>query len=99
MLGWLRRLRPLSERQKQILCLMQRGWTLKSHRYLDGQKIYRIHSLDGEVTDLPNRSVEPLIEQGLFQSNQKFPAATFLFTEHGKSLAAKIESPPSVPSV
>jgi hypothetical protein len=99
MLGWLRRPRSLSERQKQILRAMGSGWTLKSHRYLDGEKIYRLHSLNGEILDLPDRVVKPLIERGLLQSNQKFPAATFLFTEHGETIAAQFESPPSAPSV
>jgi hypothetical protein len=99
MLGWLHRLRPLSERQKQILCAMCSGWTLKSHRYLDGEKIYRLHSLNGEILDLPDRVVKPLIERGLLQSNQKFPAATFLFTEHGEILAAQFESLPPNSSV
>jgi hypothetical protein len=98
MFGWLRRLRPLSERQKQILCAMHSGWTLKSHRYLDGQKIYRLHSLSGEVIDLPDRVVEPLIERGLFQSNQKFPAATLLLTPQGRVMAAQFESFPPDPS-
>lgn len=90
MFGWLRHPRPFSARQKEILRLVHSGWTLKSHRYLDGQKIYRLHALNGEIIDLPNREVEPLIKRGLFQSNQKFPAATFLFTPHGKALAAQI---------
>jgi hypothetical protein len=90
MFGWLRRPRPLSARQKEILRLMHCGWTLKSHRYLDGQKIYRLHALSGEIIDLPDRVVEPLIERGFFQSNQKFPAATFLFTSQGRALATQI---------
>jgi hypothetical protein len=90
MFGWLRRPRPLSEKQKEILRLMQNGWTLKSHRYLDGQKIYRLHALNGEVIDLLDNIVEPLIEQGLLQSNQKFPAATFLLTPQGRVLAAQV---------
>jgi hypothetical protein len=92
MFGWLWRPRPLSKRQKDVLHLVQTGWTLKSHRYLDGEKIYRLHSLSGEVMDLPDRVVEPLIERGLFQSNQKFPAATLLLTPQGRVMAAQSES-------
>lgn len=92
MLGWLRRPRPLSERQKEILRLVSCGWTLKSHRYLDGQKIYRLHAPNREVIDLPDNVVEPLIERGFFQSNQKFPAATFLLTAQGEALAARSAS-------
>ncbi|MBX2999808.1 MAG: hypothetical protein KF893_14910 [Caldilineaceae bacterium] len=87
MFGWLRCPRPLSAQQKEILRLVHSGWTLKSHRYLDGQKIYRLHALNGEVIDLRDSVVEPLIARGFFQSNQKFPAATLLFTPQGRVLA------------
>jgi hypothetical protein len=92
MIGWLRRSRPLSEEQKQILGAMRSGWTLKSHRYLDGRKVYRLHSLNEEILDLPERVVKPLIERGLLQSNQKFPAATFLLTPQGRVMAAQVAS-------
>lgn len=91
MFDWLRRFRPLSKEQKGILRAMMAGWTLKSHRSLDGEKIYRLHSLEGESVDVPHAVVAGLERRGLLHSNQKFPAATYLLTERGRARSARVE--------
>lgn len=71
--------------------LLAQGWTLKSHRRLDGEKSYRLHPLDGGATqDVTAETVRALVDAGLIDSNKKFPAATYLLTERGKALAAEL---------
>lgn len=63
------------------------GWTLKSHRYLDGRKVYRLHPLgEGEAEEVAWETVEGLRERGLIDSNKKFPAATYLLTDKGREV-------------
>lgn len=86
MRNWLRRWRQPTARQQQILQAMYAGWTLKSHRYLDGQKHYQLHPLQGgNSVDVDAADVERMVARGWIQSNQKFPAATFLLSELGRS--------------
>lgn len=82
MLNWLRGFRQPT--QRQLLQAIGAGWTLKSHRYLDGEKHYRLHSLDGKVVEVPAGVVERLLSQNFIYSNQKFPAATFGLTDKGR---------------
>ncbi len=90
---WVERLRSigvnnvkkLSQAQEQILQSLIRGATLKSHRYLDGTKIYKLHPLDGPASEVDRTAVEALKAHGLIHSNQKFPAATYLLTDKVKS--------------
>lgn len=68
-----------------MLLAMGEGATLKSHRFLDGEKVYRLHSLDGErVESVEQVMVESLRELGLIVGNMKFPAGTYLLTDKGK---------------
>lgn len=84
----------LTKAQKKVLRALINGWTLKSHRYLDGRKEYRLHPLDGPARPVSRLTVEILKARRMIGSNQKFPAATFLLTEKGKRVAAKLgESP------
>ena len=55
--------------QIRLLDALQRGDTLKSHRYLDGGKEYRLHPLDGEAVSVPAEDVRPLVDRGLLLSN------------------------------
>ena len=68
-----------------MLAAIAAGWTLKDHRYLDGRKEYRLHSLAGVVEPVAPEIVQALAEQGLIDSNKKFPAATFWLTDKGRS--------------
>jgi hypothetical protein len=77
-----------SKIETKVLCALLDGYTLKSHRYLDGTKVYQLHPLNGPTEPVQKRVVEALQAQGLIYSNQKFPAATYLLTERGRELAA-----------
>lgn len=63
------------------------GYTLKSHRYLDGVKHYSLYSPDGGSTDLNWTQVQKLLKLKIITTNQKFPAATFLLTNLGQTVA------------
>jgi hypothetical protein len=62
---------------------MRGGATLKAHRTLDGEKIHRLHPLDGPPEDVDSAAVERLKRRGLIASNMKFPAAVYLVTDEG----------------
>jgi hypothetical protein len=82
----------LSKAQEKIIRALIKGATLKSHRYLDGKKIYKLHPLQGAPETVQDATVESLKTQGLIDSNQKFPAATYLLTEKGRQLADALEA-------
>jgi hypothetical protein len=75
----------LTTEQCSLLCAMAGGSTLKVHRYLDGTKEYRLHPLDRAAEIVARGNVETLQEQGLIDSNKKFPAATFWLTAAGRA--------------
>ncbi len=79
--------KTLSAPQKRVLRALVCGWTLKSHRYLDGGKQYRLHPLTGESIPVSAKVARSLLGKGLLHSNQKFPAATLLLTARGWRLA------------
>ena len=72
----------LSPTQKNILCSLLNGATLKSHRYLDGGKEYRLHPLCGDASQVPAKEVQELEDRGLLLSNHKFPAATLYLSQY-----------------
>ena len=78
----------VSTTQRQVLHLIAEGWTLKAHRYLDGRKVYQLHSLSGDSRSVRAATVEALVGAGLLDSNKKFPAATFWLTPAGRALLA-----------
>jgi hypothetical protein len=75
----------LTTEQRRLLRAMASGSTLKAQRYLDGTKEYRLHPIDRPSEIVERRSVEVLHEQGLIDSNKKFPAATYWLTEAGRT--------------
>ena len=77
---------PLTPDQQRLLTAIGHGHFLKSHRDVDGHKVYQLHALDGSSETLAWEIVETLQEEGLIASNQKFPAATFWLTEKGQTL-------------
>ena len=81
----------LSKAQAKLLHALVNGYTLKSHRYLDGTKIYQLHPLDGPAVPIQKSRVDSLQKQGLITSNQKFPVATYSLTEQGRELAVRLE--------
>jgi hypothetical protein len=78
--------------EMNLLRAMANGHTLKSHRYLDGTKVYQLHSLDGQIEVVPLAVVAALQDQQLIDSNKKFPAATYWLTETGRT---KLNEQPS----
>lgn len=78
----------LSPEEKQVLEALARGWTLKSHRHLDGTKEYLLHPLEGgNPRPVTWTTVNALRAKGLIDSNKKFPAATYLLTDKGRAAA------------
>ena len=69
---------------KKILLAMAGGCTLKSHRDVEGRKVFQLHALDGTIEAVDWEAVEYLQDNGLIDSNKKFPAATYWLTETGK---------------
>ncbi|MBN1964274.1 MAG: hypothetical protein JW910_06485 [Anaerolineae bacterium] len=82
---------PLTEDTARVLRPLAEGALLKSHRFLDGTKVFRLHPLHGEAEEIVREVVEALVEQRLVTSNQKFPAATYLLTVEGRALAASLD--------
>ena len=69
----------LGDAEKQVLAALVRGSRLRSHRYLDGDKCYRLHRLDDDAgDDVPSAVMDRLRDRGLIVGNMKFPAATYL---------------------
>ncbi len=75
----------LSTAQRQLLQALAEGQTLKSHRDLEGQKEYRLHTAAGHSDLIPWEVVESLQDQRLIDSNKKFPASTYWLTEAGRA--------------
>ena len=80
----------LSPTQNNVLRALISGSTLKAHRYLSGAKVYRLHALDGSAKTVRRPTVDCLRREGLIDSNKKFPAATYLLTETGKTVAERL---------
>jgi hypothetical protein len=81
----------LSEDEIEIVLGLAEGRILKSHRYLDGAKVYKLHPVEGgrgEIVDAD--AVQALEEAQLIDSNKKFPAASYLLTEKGRELAESL---------
>lgn len=77
----------LSAEARQVLQALAGGSFLKSHRYLDGSKVYRLHDLNGQSRPVSRATVEALVRHRLVTSNQKFPAATYMLTDRGRVVA------------
>ena len=81
----------LSKEEENLLRYLIKGDMLKSHRDIDGNKLYKLHPLAGPPIVINSRVVDKLKKRGLIGSNQKFPAATYLLTEKGKQQAKRLE--------
>ncbi len=89
----------LSAAHKRILLAIAAGHVLKAHRDIEGGKVYKLHPLRGEPRIINGDDVQRLCDEGLIDSNKKFPAATFWLTEKGKTLVAQITENNLRPSV
>ena len=74
----------LTAAELKLLHALTNRQTLKSHRDIDGGKVYQLHSLDGSIEMVPREVVEDLYGHGLIETNQKFPAATYWLTDAGR---------------
>jgi len=63
-----------------VLLAMAEGCCLKSHRDLDGHKVYQLHPLAGPPIPVSPAIVAWLCDKGLIDSNKKFPVATYWLT-------------------
>ena len=75
-----------------VLLALAAGQRLKSHRYLSGVKVFRLHPLDGPPRPIRRATVESLCNQDLTDSNKKFPAATYWLTEQGRHIVAALKA-------
>jgi hypothetical protein len=70
---------------------MKQGATLKVHRTLDGNKIHKLHLVEGTAVAVPHVVVRALEKGGWVQSNLKFPVATYLLTEKGRRIVLHLQ--------
>ncbi|RME77107.1 MAG: hypothetical protein D6784_04345 [Chloroflexi bacterium] len=87
----------LSRESLSLLRAIAAGGVLKSHRDLDGHKVYRLHPLDGPAWTVSRAAVQALERQGVIMSNQKFPTASYLLTDRGRELLARQVATDSLP--
>ena len=88
----------LKHAEKTVLRALVSGSHLKSHRYLDGSKLYALHALDHDAPQPVDAAVvDHLRDLGLISSNMKFPAATYLLTAQGAKVAASLTTSPLRP--
>ncbi len=76
----------LKKSLKTRLKRLAAGETLRSHRTLDGEKSYRLHTLTGVSEPVGEQIVRALERGGFIASNQKFPVATFYLTPKGAEM-------------
>jgi len=81
----------LSDAHKHVLTALAEGIVLKGHRDIEGEKVYKLHAIDGsEIEEVAPDVMEFLKDYHLIHSNMKFPAASFLLTEKGREIAEGI---------
>ena len=75
----------LSEPARRVLIALAEGIVLKSHRTMDGEKVYQLHVMDGSPLETVELDVMELLKElHLIDSNKKFPAASYLLTDQGR---------------
>jgi uncharacterized protein YjhX (UPF0386 family) len=77
----------LSKAHWRVLRAMAAGERLKAHRSIEGEKVFRLHPLDGAPHPVERAVVETLVRHGLIDSNKKFPTASFWLTPQGAERA------------
>jgi predicted transcriptional regulator len=80
----------LSVETERVLIALTEGSFLKSHRYINGTKIFRLHPLEGDPVEVQRQTIDSLVQGSLVTSNQKFPAATYMITDKGRALATAL---------
>lgn len=88
----------LAPAEAALLQALVTGRHLKTHRTLDGEKVSKLHEADGTVVGIvPAETVQHLVELGLLAGNMKFPAATYLLTARGASVASSLSDEAASP--
>jgi hypothetical protein len=88
----------LGRHERETLRALVSGFQLKSHRYLDGQKVYTLHDTATDATrPVDAATVDRLRDLGLIVGNMKFPAATYMLTEEGARMATSLTTSPLRP--
>jgi hypothetical protein len=88
----------LRSEEKEILRALVSGYQLKSHRELDGSKLYALHNAsDNSTRPVSVSSIERLRDLEFIAGNMKFPAATYLLTPKGERVAASLIPSPLRP--
>ena len=80
----------LGSAESSTLVAMAEGWSLRSHRNIEGEKVYKLHSLNDEQVIVQPKSVQLLRTKGLIETNQKFPTATYLLTGVGQIMVQEL---------
>ncbi len=83
-------MKKLSAAEENLLVDLMNGGTLKAHRDLDGNKLYKLHPLSGSLEAIGRAIIERLKKRGFIDSNKKFPAATYLLTGRGRKVAESL---------
>jgi uncharacterized protein YjhX (UPF0386 family) len=80
-----------SAQEKRVLIALAQGIVLKSHRTIEGEKLYQLHAMDGSpLEEIGPEVMERLKEARLIDSNKKFPAASYLLTDRGREEASAL---------
>ncbi|MBP7998600.1 MAG: hypothetical protein KA314_07105 [Chloroflexi bacterium] len=79
--------------QARIIRGLAQGWPLKSHRYLNGVKVFKLYHPDGTKETVRRTTMAVLTRDWLIYSNHKFPAAAYTLTDKGKEVAAALGEP------
>jgi hypothetical protein len=83
----------LSKDHRKLLVSLAHGSTLKVHRDMHGAKVYKLHPLHKASAEMiPTATVEHLRKHKLIDSNMKFPAAVYLLTGRGATIAARLSN-------
>lgn len=81
----------LNDEQQMILAAVFQGAALRSHRDLEGNKVYLLHFGEGEEKrEIGRKATLDLRTKRLIETNHKFPSATFLLTTRGNTIGAKL---------
>ena len=78
----------LSTTQIEVIQALAQGRALRSHRYLDGVKQFKLYGPGEKVVTLRSTTMAVLERERLIYSNHKFPAASYTLTDRGKEFAA-----------
>ncbi len=80
----------LNRQQQHVLTAVAAGAALRSQRDLEGNKRYELRWPDGRTEQVARPLVLSLRNRRLIETNHKFPSATFLLTERGSAIAARL---------